>query len=693
MKKVLLLLALVASSSAWAQMVSPTAGQPASAQRLQRAQSTEDDHLPFDEALAPFYHGVASGDPLSDAVVIWTRVTSETDEDPVEVTWAVYADPELTSLVAYGDTTTTGERDFTVKVDVPGLEPATTYYYAFAYNGQNSLTGRTRTAPAADEADQLRFAVVSCSNYQAGYFNAYGRIAERQDLDAVIHLGDYIYEYGAGAGTYGYDSTRDDRSNVPDTEILTVADYRTRYSLYRLDPDLRAAHQQHPFIPIWDDHESANDAYKDGAENHNEDEDVDEGDWETRKELSKEVWFEWMPVRETADRSIYRTIEYGNLADLIMVDTRLEGREEQPLIAVDTVEYRTVLGETQKAWLFDELNGSDAQWKIIGNQIIFSQLNVGFAATDLDGNPAPTDSTFIMFTESIFVDIWDGYPKERRDIINEISENDIDNVVILTGDFHSTFAFDVTNTPVVYPNPAFNFLPTPSSSYDPATGLGSVAVEFATPSITSANFDENIDAVTSAVFEVAFNSPQEALGGVNYNPHMKNVDLDRHGYFVLDITETAVQADWFYVDILDAADDTEEQDGSYASAAGTNHLTAASSAATEKTEQPELAPTAINAAVVLSTDEPRNFTVFSAYPNPAREGGVLYMNLAFVRGAEVSVDLLTLEGKSLGHLLDRDFGVGNYTLTLDLPTLTPGVYLLQVASENEGTWTKKLVIR
>jgi alkaline phosphatase D len=183
---------------------------------------------------APFYHGVASGDPLSDRVIIWTRVTpEEMDNAPIEVSWKVATDVDLENVVQSGTFTTDATRDYTVKVDVTGLDAGTTYYYGFTAMDKNSLTGKTKTTPTSDQADHLKFGVVSCSNYQAGYFNAYQRLARRNDLDAVIHLGDYIYEYGDGV--YGDSTLFEARDLDPDTEILTLEDYRTRYSLYRLD--------------------------------------------------------------------------------------------------------------------------------------------------------------------------------------------------------------------------------------------------------------------------------------------------------------------------------------------------------------------------------------------------------------------------------------------------------------------------
>ncbi len=519
--------------------------------------SLHSQSLNYDPDLKPFYHGVASGDPLPDRVIIWSRVTPEAGtSDDIDVTWQVATDSGMAKVVQSGLFTTNAARDYTVKVNVSRLQPYTTYFYRFAALEATSIIGRTRTAPTADEADRLRFAVVSCSNYQAGYFSAYKKVAERADLDAVIHLGDYIYEYSAsGSDFYGNAELKANRSHLPDKEIVSLDDYRTRYSQYRLDPDLRAVHQQHPFITIWDDHESANDGYKDGAQNHQPE---TEGPWSVRKSVSKQAYNEWLPIRVDVEKNpLYRTVHYGNLVDLIMLDTRLEERELQKISVTDPDLYsadRTILGKVQKQWLYDQLTTSTAKWKVIGNQVMFSPFNVWFAGLDPNGG-FTTDGI-----ESIFLDIWDGYPAERDEIINFIGDNEIGNTVILTGDFHSSFAYDVTAqpSPLSGSDPSIAVakrVPVPvTPTYDPATRAGSVAVEFATPSINSANFDENIGKDATLGFEAQINNPLPAtipgIGGVNPNPHMRFNDLDEHGYYILDVAEGRAQANWYFVNSI-----------------------------------------------------------------------------------------------------------------------------------------------
>lgn len=647
----------------------------------------------FNPNWAPFYHGVASGDPLQDRVIIWTRVTPETmDGSPIEVAYFVGTDAELTNIVQTGTFTTGPERDYTVKVDVTGLESGTTYYYAFSANGANSLIGKTKTTPTADEASHLRFGVVSCSNYQAGYFNAYKRLSERTDLDAIIHLGDYIYEYADGG--YGDSTLWEDRPLEPANEIVTLEEYRTRYSTYRLDTALARAHQQHPFIAVWDDHESANDAYTDGAQNHTE---GDEGAWADRKAVAKQVYFEWMPIRENPDESIYRTIRYGGLMDLIMLDTRLEGRQEQILDVNDPALYdtsRTLLGQAQRDWFLEQLSTSTAKWKVVGQQVIFSELNVGWAAL-ID----PTGPSFEEL-ESTFLDIWDGYPAERSAIINYLADNGIDNTVILTGDFHSTFAFDVTSTPV---DLEFQEIPTvgtipfynASGTYDPTDGAGSVAVEFATPSITSANFDENIGELTAAIFQGQINTTlstgQLTLG--NPNPHMKYTDLVQHGYFVLDIREEHAQADWFFTDISQIATDETFGQG-WRALDGDNHLEASPEPAAPKAVQDTPAPND-PPSVISNVEETIErgaspFALLSVYPNPFQERNTLHYGLA--RKAQVQIALYDANGRQVRKLLDGPLQPGVFSLQLDAKGLAKGAYFYRILVDGQQQ-TAKVVLK
>ncbi|MEM9999142.1 MAG: alkaline phosphatase D family protein, partial [Bacteroidota bacterium] len=451
----------------------------------------------FDPALAPFFHGVASGDPLTDRVILWTRVT-QAATGPVTVSWTIGTSfdaevRQVTDAVNSGIVTTGPERDYTVKVDADGLAPGTTYYYQFQQAGARSIVGRTRTAPEG-AVGRLRFGVAADANYQSGFFNAYEGLAARADLDAVIHLGDYIHERRPN-------TTTPFRPGVqPETETVTLADYRLRHGFYKLDPDARAMHQQHPLIAAWDDHESADNAYAGGAANHNEpitfDDDgnpitfAEEGDWEERKAAARRAYFEWMPLREPAPDRLYRRLAYGDLAELFMLDTRLAARDEQvPVtldlatqsIVVDTTTWldpdRVLLGAEQQTWLTTNLEASTAQWKVIGNQVMMVPMapNPSWEAVgEQTGLPAFTN-----------LDAWDGYPFERAALLRALRDGDIENVVVLSGDIHSSWAADVPLNPYA----TSTFAPyVGAPPYNPFTGANSVAVEFVTPSVASVPF-------------------------------------------------------------------------------------------------------------------------------------------------------------------------------------------------------------
>ncbi len=264
------------------------------------------------QALGLYQHGVASGDPLLNRVIIWTRISPASDEEAIPVDWFISDEPAMNRILQRGLTYTNSLYDYTVKVDVTRLDPNTTYYYRFAVRGNFSPIGRTKTLPVGN-VDRLRIAAVSCSNYPYGYFNAYGNLAKRADLDVIIHLGDYIYEYPNAA--YG-DGSKIGRIPSPNKATVTLADYRQRYAQYRTDADLQAAHRQHPWIIVWDDHETANDSWIGGAENHNP---ATEGPFGTRRAVANQAWFEWMPVRENPflDSQIYRPFRFGNMMDLL----------------------------------------------------------------------------------------------------------------------------------------------------------------------------------------------------------------------------------------------------------------------------------------------------------------------------------------------------------------------------------------
>lgn len=641
--------------------------------------------------LKPFYHGVASGDPSETGFVIWTRITPDNNQTSISGKYFIATDTMFNTPIQSGVFTADQNSDFTTKIVINGLNPGTTYYYYFQALNGNSLIGRAKTCPSGASVDHLKFAIVSCSNYEGGFFNAYRNIAERNDIDAVIHLGDYIYEYGAG--TYG--NQLPDRVNEPATEIITLADYRTRFSLYRLDEALIRLHQQHTFINIWDDHESANDSYTDGAQNHQ----ANEGLWETRKAISKQVYFEWMPIRDNAEKSIYKKIAYGNLCDVFMLDTRLEGRVEPPP-AFDSpdVPVRTMISPSQFQWLTNGLKQSTAHWKVIGNQVLFSTFNVGFAAGFGDGVPDLTNIDSIRATESLFIDNWESYPTQRNSIIDTLRLNNIDNVVIVSGDSHCSWAFDVTQQAVLYPLAIAQNIPQPNpynaatgQGYTPATGQGSWAVELGTPSISSPNFDESVGAAATAQFEFLMNNPFPGVGA-NYNPHLKYVDLDRHGYFILDLKASGAQADYYYVPTVNQ-DTTGETFGTAALTLDQqNHLQIASTPTAPKAIQDAPAPAMPLPFTSAAPSVASSVAVFSCYPNPTND--VAYLQIGLQQKVNFGIAIYNLNGKKVQQARPAEsMNAGVYKLSISLASVPSGVYIIALEDKNGILASQKVTVQ
>ncbi len=465
--------------------------------------------------LAPFDFGVASGDPLPDAVVIWTKLYLESNK-PEVVNWEMATDTMMQNLVQTGEVFTYGTDALTVKVDVRNLDPGTTYFYRFKYKDKFSPIGRTRTA--SQNAELLRLAVVSCADYASGYYNAFGHIAKRNDLDAVLHLGDYIYEYGVWRGGPRRMRRHRYREQIPDKTCTELRDYRTRYGQYRLDDQLRECHRLHPFIVIWDDHEIANNVTTAGTSDGRA-----IANWEARKAAAKQAYFEWMPIRENPERSIVRSFSFGNLAELWMLDGRLEGRSPQATSPNDPAlnsPDRHMLGQQQTDWLLSGMAASEAKWKVVGNQVVFSQLN---------------DSKVFDRRPSVRMDRWDGYPSERQHIFDVIEEKGLNNIVVLTGDVHTSWAFELTADPA------------DRNRYNPKTGKGVVGAEFVTPSVTSFNFDDIVPKAICAEAKRRFKKKKN-------NPHLRYVDLNNHGYLTLTLTQERAQADWFFVKRKDRVD-------------------------------------------------------------------------------------------------------------------------------------------
>jgi alkaline phosphatase D len=502
-----------------------------------------------------FGFGVASGDPTATELLLWTRVTPTPDALPgsgkgpaVEVRWELAADEAFTRIVRTGRVTADVSRDHTVKVVVSRLTPYTRYWYRFTSGGQTSPVGRTQTAP--DEAGQLhalRMAFVSCSNWTGGFFTAYRGIAARDDLDVVLHLGDYLYEYGndpriagvAGSGDrYGPNALIGVRDHEPATEMVSLSDYRVRHALYKTDPDLQASHQRHPWIVIFDDHEVTNDTWARGAENHERDDDPDtaytepgkpagirpEGDFLARRERAFRAYLEWMPIREPAQwqpqpsqgRQFFRRFSFGDLAELSVIETRQNRAEQVPATVGGAVNPALTdparhLPETQQmTWLTTGITAKKTAWHIIGNQTVFARVFAVPRAGVVGGSVFNTDQ-------------WDGYQADQRTLLDAMAASGTTDPVVLTGDIHSSWAND---------------LPTDFAEY-PVDG-NSVGVEFVCPSITSNGFKESLGGSAAAA--------QAATAGFQAtNPWVKYLEGIGHGFTVLDVTPERVQADFWFI--------------------------------------------------------------------------------------------------------------------------------------------------
>jgi alkaline phosphatase D len=571
--------------------------------------------------LEPFYHGVASGDPATNSIILWTRVTPRAPES-VEVLWRMARDTTFSNTIRSGSVVTDESRDWTVKITVDGLEPNTWYYYEFNAYGKNSLTGRTKTAPDGS-VNQLRFATVSCSNYNAGYFNVYDRIAERNDLDAVIHLGDYIYEYAGGIS--------DLRVSEPDKEILNLADYRLRYSTYRLDSMSIKMHQQYPLIATWDDHEITNNTWRDGAQNHQ----ADEGNFQDRKNAAQTAHDEWMPTRLPEPGNIaklWRKVSYGNLADIFVIDTRHFDRDEENPNLVDDPN-RVMLGAEQFAWLEEGLKNSTAKWKVIAQQVMMAPLT--------------------PFGLTLNPDQWDGYTVERKKLYDVILNNNIQNVVVLTGDIHTAWAND---------------LPYNRDDYAPVGGRGSVGVEFVCTSVSSGS---------SPVF-----IPPSLYGIVRtVLPHVKYVDLFRKGYSLLDLTDEKAVNNFYTIQTVRAINNFQKLEQAWFVREGRRNLQKQPEASELIGEPQYQAPPLPRTSTVTPVFEQENAVLISTYPNPFISHFQIQYNL--FKESRVIISIYNQAGQLM---LSRDLGTlpqGLHFEVLDGRSLPNGMYRVILQSENQ----------
>ncbi|MDL0431022.1 alkaline phosphatase D family protein [Marinobacter sp. TBZ242] len=506
-----------------------------------------------------FSQGVASGDPLQDGVVLWTRaVPNDRSGRDVDIAWEVATDSGFRDLTHSGRTRTSASHDYTLKVDVRGLMPGQRYYYRFRTARNSSPVGVTRTLPEGS-VSQVTLAVVSCSNYPAGYFNVYREIAALDDVDALVHLGDYIYEYSSDPGSYGAAEAESMGRTFPgnnNLELISLEDYRRRYAIYRSDDNLRELHRKVPFIVVWDDHEVANDTWKNGAENH----DDGEGDFNDRKLDALRAYFEWMPIRPVTqgnEETIFRSFRFGDLVDLHMLDTRIIGRDKQLAYTdyltqdgIDEARFaadvgdsnRTMLGAEQRLWLETALAGSTATWQVLGQQVLMGRMTLpaellaGIINPDpevllplfaelanlkgryLAGDPTLSE-TEIARVETVLpynLDAWDGYYVERE-VILETARQLQKNLVVLAGDTHNAWA----------------------SNLRTASG-DQVGVEFATAGVSSPGLEDYLQLPEAAVpdAEAAIRILVDDLEYLNVN---------QRGYMLVTFTPEEVRADWRFV--------------------------------------------------------------------------------------------------------------------------------------------------
>ncbi len=490
-----------------------------------------------------FAHGVASGDPRATSVVLWTRVSGTDAAVPVD--WQVASDPDLLSIVARGRITTDADRDHTVKVVADGLPAGRTLYYQFAANGRQSPVGRTKTLPRG-ELDELVVAIVSCSNYPFGFFNGYEAIADDPAIDVVVHLGDYIYEYDED-GYGGPQGKRIGRIHEPRHEIVTLSDYRMRHAQYKSDLGSLAMHARHPLIATWDDHETTNNPWTGGAQNHQ----PEEGDWERRREASLRAYYEWMPIRDPgpdgAPEELWRHYEFGDLASLITLESRHTGRSKQ----IELGDYEDRLTDPERARLFyaevvgdperrllsadmerfvaDALSASvrtGRRWRLIGNQTIMAsvvapRLDDPLFAQERERMSDSARGLLDMLTDfgalrlAGNMDAWDGYPAARERFYRIAREAGARDLLVMTGDTHVFWA---------------------NALYD-AAGIA-MGVELGTSGITSPRGFYELGAAVTDRFD-------ELVAG--QNDSVLWVDGRYRGYIRLSLTEELARADFVAV--------------------------------------------------------------------------------------------------------------------------------------------------
>lgn len=465
-----------------------------------------------------FRHGVASGDPTQDTVILWTRIspsnTVEISNTTLIPVWFIIREAGSENLVLQGKTYTNGLVDYTVKLDIQGLSPNSSYSYIF-FNGESKSTlGLTRTLPLDDELDSLKLAVYSCANYAGGYYHAYKMPVVKESVDFVVHLGDYIYEYANGEYTNG---THLDRDHKPEHECYSLEDYRTRYSLYRSDMALQESHARFPWILVWDDHEVTDNSWLRGS--------VHTKGYEflKRRDAATQAYFEWLPIRHQRDiNKIWRSFKFGSLFKLHMLDTRHYSRDitdyytNQDFISgIKEYDDRTILGYDQETWLERQLVKNDTVWDLISSQCVVRDINFTLPETGGIGFPF----------EELNQDAWDGYVANRNRLLNFLQANHLKNSVLLSGDFHIAIVSE---------------LKLANGTYSVNTGEGSVIVEFTTSAVSSpSTFPRNQSEGQALAMSQELVRENNLIWNEGY----------LRGYYELCIARDQIQADYFGVDV------------------------------------------------------------------------------------------------------------------------------------------------
>jgi alkaline phosphatase D len=482
-----------------------------------------------------FTHNVASGEPGADSMLLWTRYVPAGDA-MIRLDAEVALDPDFARIISGGSVQTGPWRDWTAKITIDGLKPGTVYWYRFvAPDGGKSPVGRIKTLPVGD-VPRFGLGVFSCSNLPFGWFNAYGHAAARSDLDLWLHVGDYIYEGGKAAASDA--RVLAERQLEPGHEILAVADYRMRYACYRADPDLQRLHQMAPMVALWDDHESSNDSWEGGAQNHQP---AKEGEWNLRRAAAMQVYREWMPVSDEP----WKAYPIGTLATLYRTESRLLGRTrpadigatfraEDPDAALKAFRdgnwqdpSATMLGSAQESWLAHAMK-ADARsgaWQLLGMATILGRTVMPQNAIEWL-RPDASAKTVASFRDNaraarlglpMWMDRWDGYPAARSRLLAAAQQADA-NLVMLSGDSHNAWAYSLVEDG----RPA--------------------GVEFAGHAVTSGGMEGNMAADPKLV----------AQGFIAANPELKWADTSRRGYMMIDITPRRITGEWQFLQTIKA---------------------------------------------------------------------------------------------------------------------------------------------